>query len=300
MTNRNWCFTINNPSISVQIRFDVLRDNTIVKRFIVQLERGTKGTKHYQGYIELTKPVRLTGIKTLISDNGHFEQRRGTAFEAWNYCKKDPGLEAGHVPVSWTYGTPPAPGGRGRRSDISDATNIIRDGGQLIDLIDDHAVLVVKYSKGFKVLIDLVTPDRDHTIAKGIEVYWGDPGTGKTRKAYDENPSMYAVPIQQGTSIWMDGYNNEAVVLMDDFEGQMPLRALLRILDRYPLRVPTKGGHCKFNPDKIIITSNSHPRDWYNWENHPPSKKAALMRRLNTILHFAIVKDGFESDGSQD
>ncbi len=295
-TNRNWCFTINNPTELDKTTLNGLKHVQNVKRFIVQLERGTNNTPHFQGYIEFNHSVRLTGIKTLISSNGHYEPRRASAYDAWQYCTKSTGLKETDTILSIIYGTPPTAIGRGRRSDIHAATIFIRDGGALSDMVEEHAVVIVKYHKGLKVLIDLVTPDRDRTVNKIVEVYWGDPGSGKTRKAYDENESMYAVPIQQGTSIWMDGYANEECVLMDDFEGQMPLRALLRILDRYPIRVPTKGGHCKFNPNTIIITSNSHPRDWYKWENHPPSKKAALMRRITTIQHFSVIQDGFEDD----
>ena len=37
----------------------------------------------------------------------------------------------------------------------------------------------------------------------------------------------------------------------------------VRLLDRYPCQVETKGGSVNFAPKKIIILSNKAPEDWY-------------------------------------
>ena len=39
---------------------------------------------------------------------------------------------------------------------------------------------------------------------------------------------------------------------------------MLRLLDRYPCQVETKGGSINFAPKKIIILSNKAPEDWYD------------------------------------
>ncbi|KAF8784594.1 Replication-associated protein like [Argiope bruennichi] len=55
---------------------------------------------------------------------------------------------------------------------------------------------------------------------------------------------------------------------------------LLRLLDRYPLKVPIKGGYAEFNSEIIYITSNQHWSEWY------PSipNKDALWRRIQVKI----------------
>lgn len=78
--------------------------------------------------------------------------------------------------------------------------------------------------------------------------------------------SIWSLPA--GRDIWYDGYYGQPVALIDEFAGKasrIALAQLLRILDRYPIRVPFKGGFIPFIPKKIYITSNVHPSQWYDY-----------------------------------
>lgn len=55
---------------------------------------------------------------------------------------------------------------------------------------------------------------------------------------------------------------------------------ILKLLDIYPLKVPTKGGFANWVPDIIFITSNMAPPWTHGFV------EAALKRRLSGILHF--------------
>jgi hypothetical protein len=60
----------------------------------------------------------------------------------------------------------------------------------------------------------------------------------KSRKAFGEYPDAY---IKMNNK-WWDGYANEKTVIMDDYRASLcTFQDLLRILDRYPLRVELKG-----------------------------------------------------------
>lgn len=116
-----------------------------------------------------------------------------------------------------------------------------------------------------------------------VALFVGLPGTGKTRRAYELFPAIYATPI--GPTLWLDGYLGQSDVLIDDFSGQMRLVDLLRFLDRYPIQVPKKGSFCWWCPTNIIITTNSHPKNWYKYEDRTDSAKA-LKRRIHAVFDF--------------
>jgi len=62
----------------------------------------------------------------------------------------------------------------------------------------------------------------------------------------------------------------------------------LRLLDRYPISLPTKGGHVQFVATTILITSNFAPLDWYKWEGREV-QQAALMRRIHSTYEWTMV-----------
>lgn len=71
-------------------------------------------------------------------------------------------------------------------------------------------------------------------------------------------------------------------MLLDDYYHNWPVTFLLRLLDRYPMILPTKGGHVHMGNCSIYITSNIPLEQQY--PNYPD--QAALRRRFKEIKHF--------------
>lgn len=92
-------------------------------------------------------------------------------------------------------------------------------------------------------------------------------------------------------SQWWDGYEGQPVVVLDDYYAWLPWDTLLRICDRYPLLVETKGGQANFVPKTVIITSNTMPHMWY--KEHAPNWKA-LERRVTKWIYFYAVDKKME------
>jgi hypothetical protein len=118
-------------------------------------------------------------------------------------------------------------------------------------------------------------------------VLWGRTGTGKTRFCYEQiKDSTYWSP---GDYQWFDGYEGQRIVIIDDYRGEYPLPLFLKLLDRYPMRVPVKGSFVEWCPKKIFITSNIEPAHWYQTDYE---SNCAMLRRLNTIHN--ITSDLYE------
>jgi hypothetical protein len=107
-------------------------------------------------------------------------------------------------------------------------------------------------------------------------VYHGPPGTGKTRKALEENKEYYLLD-NSGGPVWFDGYEGEETLVIDDFYGWIKYNFILRLLDGHPCRLPIKGGFTYAGWTTVIITSNVHPDSWYKCDTQ------AMHRRITSI-----------------
>lgn len=104
-----WCFTINNWTPNEQTHLESLFANGEVEYLVWGREVSPHtGTPHLQGYTILKSDVRLSRVKAIINERGHFERARGTPEENRNYCiKSEDFSEYGECPTTT----------RGRRSD---------------------------------------------------------------------------------------------------------------------------------------------------------------------------------------
>jgi len=115
-------------------------------------------------------------------------------------------------------------------------------------------------------------------------VYWlhGSTGSGKTRFAFeyaDEND--LELWVSSDNLKWFDGYDNQKAVLFDDFRAShCSFAFLLRLLDRYPMRVPIKGGFVFWNPSIIFITSPYKPKYVYKRFEENVEDLNQLKRRI--------------------
>lgn len=128
----------------------------------------------------------------------------------------------------------------------------------------------------------IYAPQRDS--APDVFVLWGSTNTGKTSAVFDahDHSDIY---MHTG-SMWFDGYDGHSVALFDDFDGkEFRISYLLKLLDRYPFRVPVKGGFVSWYPRTIYITSNLNPVLWY--PNADSQHFLALRRRFTKVTHYS-------------
>lgn len=178
----------------------------------------------------------------------------------------------------------------GARRDVQALYASVRSGLTDIQLMEQDFALYGRFIKAIDRLRLLSKPTR--VGFPDVYLLVGRPGCGKTRRAYEAYPDLWEPPInmsKQDTN-WFDGYTGQKQVLLDEFEGHMPLNSLLKILDRYVRQVPVKGGFTWFNPDSIILTANEHPSTWYNYCSRL-QKEQALRRRISHVAYFDDLND---------
>lgn len=258
---RNICFTINNYTEE-----DIKSlDWDQITYLVYGKEVGESGTPHLQGYMELKAPKKFTTIKKKIL-RAHMETRKGTAQQAADYCKKDGDyVEKGEISQ------------QGKRTDIEMATDMIVEGAKMKEVAIANPPVYVKYHKGLHAFKSIILDPRNEVPT--VTVLYGKTGTGKSKTAREITTDPYVWGPEQGH--WFDGYEGQKDVILEEFRAQLTLGMLLRLLDRYDCKVQYKGGMIQFVATNIVITSPTHPQDWY--ESIGNDKTDQLMRRITEI-----------------
>lgn len=253
-------------------------------------EAPTTGKFHWQAYAYYKTQKSLKALQKKVKGIGSINFAKGTPEQNRTYVfgpydKK--GKQKPANPNAEEIGTLPV---QGKRSDLESFRSAIMLGKRGRDLSVDHLEIKAKYPR----LEALLSNEEDEQCARkmyedGIKpevtVLIGAPGVGKTRYAFDKHghENVYIMPCGDGAakSVWWDNYRGQDVIILDDFDGQIQYRYLLRLLDRYPFQMQTKGGYCWRKCTKIYITSNVEISDWYPAEGDC----AALRRRITEIRH---------------
>lgn len=252
------------------------------------------GRHHWQTFVRFKTKNSILALQKAIgidkelkySDNEgveHFAWKchikphaKGTDSSCIAYCKKDDTaikgtfVEHGNVPQMKP----------GKRTDIDQAVIDIREGKE------PSPNILLKYPNGVKALKAKVNKDNTanrNTFDIIVNVFWGGAGTGKTKSIIDKygQKNVYSL-TKAKNEVWFDGYEQEKILIIDDFYGWIPWGELLQILDRYQLKLQIKGSYTWANWDKVFITSNKAYHEWYpNIENIE-----ALERRINNTVYF--------------
>ncbi len=270
MAHRNFIFVINNPDGQI---FETIK--TVGKGVAMQIEKGREGTIHIQGYVEFGVNTTFAQARLALGGRAHVEKRRGTREGAIEYSLKD----------DTRYGESYCNLSRvaqGKRTDILALKASIDEGMSMVDLWDNHFSSCLHYGRG---VADYRLLKRSPSFRQvTVSVYLGETGLGKTRKAWEEYPELFDLLPPTRDSVWFDGYVGQNVLLIDEFYGNMPWGLLLRILDGHPVKLGTKHGVTTAGWTRVIITTNTHPNLWYNWNAKMQYNK--LERRISEIRHF--------------
>ncbi len=256
---------------------ETLKEFKHTRYFVFQKEKAESGTPHYQGYIEFKLAVALSGLKK-INPKAHWSPRRAARSFARQYCmKEDSRLEGPFEHGDWSAG------GSGTRNDLARVAEVALKTGSFKACIDESPCVAIKFHTGLKAIIASTRPPR--TQPPTVAIFYGKTGTGKTHKAFKRFPDLYR---KAPDTTWFDGYEQQKCLLLDDFCGaasKMSLAYLLQLLDRYPISVQIKGSYVPMLATSIIITTNIHPRLWYNYARREENYNA-LARRMPGVFWF--------------
>jgi len=289
---KSWCFTINSTTEIdaeniVPNIMELSRDEKKFQFMIFQLEKGKEnGVKHIQGYCQLAggKNGRvLSKVKELFGITWiHLEPAKGSKKQNIEYCsKQDTRIGETYIKGDTTS--------QGDRNDLNNATNMICQGKTIEDVALNNPEVFVKFNKGLEKLKFVYDKKMQNECKiRDIKciVYYGTGRTGKTWKANAENPRNYRYDKKNSNNLWFDGYDNEDVLILEEFDGSIPIERLFRLLDGEKQLLEIKGGFTTANWTKVIITTNIPICKWY--PNIKSELRDSLIGRLSEYYHFTI------------
>jgi len=281
--HRGWCFTAY-PQIEIPKgsgnfienfdwdggdAYEAIEDKV---KYLVAGKEICPSTKreHHQGYLIWKDAKTMSATAKHLPRGTHVEpQRAEENFDAAKYCFKDDDLVA-------EFGTRPKPG---ERNDLKSIKEMVKDGvgmRAITEVYDSFQEI-----RAGELLMKYMEAKRDWLPE--VFWYWGPPGSGKTRLALEK----------AGENVWISGrnlkwwydYDGHTDVVIDDFRGDFcTFHELLRILDRYPYALETKGGHRQLLAKRIWITSCYPPEQVYNSRED----MGQLLRRISRVMEFKV------------
>lgn len=278
-----WCFTLNNYNESEEQALQTLcTDNEIVTFCTYGREVGTSnGTRHLQGYLELSRRLRLNQVKSLLGQRYHLEKRRGTSKEAADYCQKEDA-------TPFVYGTRSV-SNQGKRTDLEEVCNAIRNGATKRSIAFDYPTTFVKYHKGLEVYTNTImaihNPPKFHGPFRwsipdtGSIIIWGDSGIGKTEFAkYNLPKALFVTHMDDLVKFNPDIYNG---IIFDDMSfSHLHREAQIHLVDQdnpRSIHVRYTVATIPANTKKLFLTNVHNGMIFLN--------DPAINRRI-TIFHF--------------
>lgn len=276
---KDWCITAK--SVPSWVADGRLPDG--VDYYCGQRERGEGGFEHYQCFIQLSSRKRFSYVKIMWGDPSiHCESRKGTPQQARDYCRKSDTAVAGtFVELGKLRGL--------KKNHMDELKDAIDAGATAGDLMDEHWSAWTRSM----VACDRAIQRRDQGragewVPPVVRLFWGPTRTGKTRRAFEYVARDHAgVAYRKPQGVWWDGYDNQACVVLDDYDGDVPIGQLLQLLDGrgHGLLLPVKGSHVQVKAKTFFFTSNKPLSKWYPQATQ--EQLDALEARFTSIEYMA-------------
>lgn len=260
--SRSYVFTLNNYDKAEELSVQLIK----CKYLLYGREVGESGTPHLQGLIYFENAISFNSIKKKIP-RAHIEVTIDNQASIV-YCKKGGDF--------YEYGEPPTPG---KRTDIEEIREDLEAGATMRTVIQKaRSMPSIKYAETYFKYFE-----KPRNWKPTVTWFHGPTGSGKSRRAFEECEKLddEETYVAMSTGRWFEGYDGHSKVIIDDMRKDfMKFHELLRLLDRYAMRVECKGGSRQFVAKHIYITSCYHPEELF--ETREDVKQ--LTRRIDNIL----------------
>lgn len=262
--SRVWSVTWNNPDGDWELHVHNMSDQ--VQYAVFGRETApTTATPHLQGGVRFKRPQRARAVRRLFP--GCHVERAHSPSSLFAYCKK----EGDYVEFGRLLR-------QGERTDLQPFYEKIRAGDPVAKLFEDYPKQTLQYLGNIERIRLRLIGQKEREPPKVWWIY-GSTGVGKTKYVHDREDGLWT---SSNDLKWFDGYEGQEAVLIDDFRCRdVSYGFLLRLLDRYPLNVPIKGGFVPWVPQRIYVTCPMSPEEAFENMLSEKDDISQLLRRIH-------------------
>lgn len=287
---RIWCFTIHAaadtsdsadwPLSSVESQpLGKWPANKYFRYCCYQVEKCPRtGRIHLQGFLCLTKGVRLNDLKNHYHRSAHWERSRGTISQNRDYCTKAESRVAG----PFELGDVPQSGGEQNKHKWEEVARRVKEGHSANQILMAMPSLA-PCARGIDRLIEASRPSVP--ISRAITVFYifGTTGVGKTHHALKRFPDAFLVRGKYMDGKSFDLYNFESTLILDEWDPyEWPLTLMNSLLDKWKCPLACRYQNKFAAWTTVVICSNIRPMDAYT-ASHQLQRDSFQRRLTHTI-----------------
>lgn len=288
--SRDFLLTIPGQDAPTASQLQQIFTDIHVLSAVFQLEKGgNTGYEHWQVFLRFKNQKRFSTLKAQLTKNGlktaHIESRKGTVEQAIKYCSK---VET-RLDGPYFFGDKiDKDTKKGERTDLQKLRDKVLIDGLSFDeiLMEDESGSAARYTQYLRSLIRARDKRKTAEFRHLSVMYlYGPAGVGKSRWALENNVDKSCYRVSDYSHPF-DAYDGENVLILDEFDGSMPLTLLLNILDGYCMELPARYENRYAKYTSVIIISNKRLGDLYTYLIEDSSERLrALYRRIDRYAY---------------
>lgn len=292
--SRKYQLTINHPAehgLTHQSINDIMKNFNYIYYCLCD-EIGTEeNTPHTHLYFVCENAVRFRKVKKLFP-TAHIEKALGSSQENRDYIRKEGKYlnsekKETNLPDTFEeYGELPLDKASKNERVSEQVLEMLEDENQITDIIRQFPSYVTKANQLEKTRQMFI--EEQHCEWRDLEVTYisGETATGKTRYVMEKfgYSNVYKITNYKNP---FDNYNEQDVILFDEFRSSLPLADMLQYLDGYPCRLPARFTDKFALYTKVFIISNIDlDKQYPNVQIEDPKSWNAFVRRIGNIKQF--------------
>ncbi len=293
---RKWQITINNPQEKQLTRKEVVK--RIRKLRSLQyycLSEEIARSHHLHGYFLFKSPVRFSTLQNTFNGQAHIEKAYGTSIQNRDYVfkegkwKHDKKNETNLPETHEEWGDIPEER-QGARNDCVELYEMITEGKSNYEILEENPSFIKQIERIDRVR-QIVQEERYREVFREVyvEYVYGQTGAGKTRDVMTRHSYANVFRVTSYRNPY-DQYQNQDVIVYEEFDDSLPIVQMLLYLDGYPLMLPCRYSDKVACYTKVYILSNKDLCSQYqDIQRHSPETWKAFLRRINSVK---VYKDG--------
>ena len=267
---------------------EILSKNfTTLQFYCLGDEKGSNYHTHI--FLYFTSRVRFSKIKKAFP-TAHIEKANANISENIMYIRKEgkwADTEKSETSIAGSYeewGVQP-PDSKGRLADMSELYQLVKDGASNSEIIATNQDYILCIDKIDRLRTTLLIDKYKSTLREDLHVCYisGDTAVGKTRGIIEAHgaENIYRVTDYQHP---FDHYENQPVLVFDEFRSNLPLSDMLNYLDVYPLVLPARYSNKYSAFCTVYLLSNWRLEDQYSEKQRTDIKSwKAFLRRIHEV-----------------